>query len=401
MWREIKPTGNKITKVETGERLLFSYLAITKHRMIMIISACTCTVPDMFVATYWCNNILLICPNPSLTPGRPDLQREERPAERIPHPPASGCHCRAGRHSEPPIRETSCCQSAKDDYVDDYTAAKLSPQHQQTNSPHPTSWATGPGRHHQPIISWLHFFGTCIWSWADTVTWVSRNGSWKVQPNVSPRDSWLRFSSQSSDEPSAWTQVDSSISFSRSCPQSFVITHSKRADETTSQRWFWSFGCSQYEKPLEIKMCKRGHVSNKKSAHRKHFGEAWKVTGWTTHLFKWKQTNQVISSSGLALTLLLSWWGPQCQTKPWWRSLGKKKGFFQLRSLAYRHSIKKTKQHLSSNRTNRSWIKMRSFYMLNIRNKNKANCIVLVQYYIDMATYYITLNSCYTRTRPI
>lgn len=183
---------------------------MNKHRMIMIISASTCTVPDVFVVTYWCNNILLICPNPSLTPGPPDLQREERPADRIPQAASSGGHSWAGRRSEPPVRETSCCQSAKEDF----TAPKLSPRHRQTSPSPPAGRAKGPGRRRQSIGSWLHLFGTCTCSGVDAVTWLSGSGSWKVEPDVSARDSWSRLSSQSSDEPSAWMQVNTSVSVS-------------------------------------------------------------------------------------------------------------------------------------------------------------------------------------------
>lgn len=213
MWQEIKPTGIKILKTEPGERLLFSHLAVNKRRMIMIISAATCTAPRMFVATYWCNNILLICPNPSLTPGRPDLQREEKPAERIPQPPPgprTGGQCWAGRQSDPPIRETSCCQSG---CVDDLAASKLPPQHHQAHQSSPPTGgaAEGPGP--------PHLSGTCICSWAtDTVTSAWRTGSSQVPPDVSARDSWSGSSSQSSGEPSAWTKVNSSISFSMSNP---------------------------------------------------------------------------------------------------------------------------------------------------------------------------------------
>lgn len=173
----------------------------------------------MLVLTSWWKNIFLICPNPSLTPGHPDLQRKESPTERNPQPlpskgaaPCTGGQSWTGRLSEPPIRKTSCCESAKgseDDFIAVF-APHLPPQRQHLSPSPASSWAEGPRcRHQQSITSCLCLFGAWIWNWPRTVICISRNKSRKVHPCAAARGSCTSQSNKSRDKPCTLAKVNS------------------------------------------------------------------------------------------------------------------------------------------------------------------------------------------------
>lgn len=173
----------------------------------------------MLVLTSWWKNTFLIYPNPSLTPVHPDLQRKESPTERNPQPlpskgaaPCTGGQSWTRRLSEPPIRKTSCCESAKgseDDFIAVF-APHLPPQRQHLSPSPAISWAEGPGcRHQQSITSCLCLFGPWIWSWPRAVIYISRYKSRKVHLCASARGSCASRSNKPRDKPCTLAKVNS------------------------------------------------------------------------------------------------------------------------------------------------------------------------------------------------
>lgn len=116
--------------------------------------------------------------NPTLTPGRPNQQRKESPAE-IPHPPSTaeaphpGDRSWAGRLSELSISKTSRRNSTKTSEGDSIAAfgPHLPPQHQPRRLPPSAAPAEDAGCGHQrSVSSWSSSLDPRLWCWSCIVS---------------------------------------------------------------------------------------------------------------------------------------------------------------------------------------------------------------------------------------